>query len=111
MIGRKNRFHGLGSLNQVYKNGQTVRGPLLSIKYLASTKSNYRLTIVVSKKVHKSSVRRNRIRRRLYETIRHLKIEAPYDIIITVFSEKILSLGADELAQMLKTQLSRAKII
>jgi len=106
MIARKHRFHGLGSLRRVYANGQVVRGPILAIKYLLNDKrSNYRLAVVVSKKVHKSAVARNRMRR--HESL----ITKPYDLIITVFHEQLLELSGVELDRMIKAQLKQARIL
>jgi ribonuclease P protein component len=60
MISRAHRFHGYNSLNFVYRNGQTVRGPLFAIKYTINPKrKSYRAAVVVSKKVNKSAVARN----------------------------------------------------
>lgn len=38
--------------------------------YTKTKRSDYRMAVVVSKKVAKSAVTRNRIRRRLYESVR-----------------------------------------
>lgn len=114
MIARKNRFHGYGSLRYVYRNGQTVRGPLCALKFVANAKRNdYRLAVVVSKKVHKSAVMRNRIRRRLYEAVRQEagSIKEPYDMVLTVFSDKIASISAEEVTKLVHAQLKQAKII
>ncbi len=74
MIAKAHRFHGYGSLNFVYKNGKTERGPLFAVKSILNPKrSEYRMAVVVSRKVNKSAVARNRIRRRLYEIVRSLE--------------------------------------
>ncbi|MBA3758266.1 ribonuclease P protein component [Candidatus Saccharibacteria bacterium] len=112
MISRLNRFHGHGSLRYVYQHGHVVRGPLCSLKYVQNDKrKNYRLAVVVSKKVHKSAVRRNRIRRRLYEAFR-LQAAAipPYDMVLTVFHEQIADIPSEELTLMVRAQLKQAGI-
>lgn len=114
MIGRRNRFHGYGSLRYVYSHGQIVRGPMISLKYLVNPKrQDYRLAVVVSKKVMKSAVGRNRIRRRLYEAVRNESphINEPFDIVITVFSDQVRELPSDQLQKMVKAQLGQAHII
>lgn len=114
MISKDKRFHGYNSLRVVYRHGQTVRGPLTAVKYRKNAKrSSYRLAVVVSKKVHKSAVVRNRIRRRLYEAVRHLEpsIIEPYDIVITVFHENIATIPGDQLQKLVYTQLAQAGII
>lgn len=114
MIASKHRFHGHGSLRYVYQRGQTVRGPMLSLKFVPNARRTaYRLAVVVSKKVNKSAVTRNRIRRRLYEAVRRheARIQAPYDMVLTVFSEQLASLPAEELEQLVIDQLKKANII
>lgn len=114
MISRINRFHGYGSLRYVYKNGQTVRGPLCAIKYVNNPKRNqYRLAVVVSKKVSKSAVVRNRIRRRLYEAVRleAPAMKAPHDIVITVFNEQLATIPSPDITKLIRAQLKQAKIL
>lgn len=112
MIGRAHRFHGRNGLRRVYTHGKTVRGPQMSLKVMAGRPDKgYRLAIVVSKKVSKSAVVRNRIRRRLYEAFRLSALaEHPYDVVATVFSEQFVGMPADELNQMLESQLNQAGI-
>ena len=114
MIARKHRFHGHGSLRYVYQHGQTVRGPMIALKYAENSKrTSYRLAVVVSKKIQKTAVGRNRIRRRLYEAVRRLEpaMQHSTDMVITVFSEQILNLSASELNRMVHAQLRQARII
>lgn len=114
MISRAHRFHGHGSLRYVYQHGQTVRGPLTALKYSQnSRRTQYRLAVVVSKKVSKSAVKRNRIRRRLYEAVRshEAQILKPYDMVITVFHEQLAALPAPELERLVRAQLRQAGVI
>jgi ribonuclease P protein component len=114
MISRAHRFHGYNSLNFVYRNGQTVRGPLFAIKYAPNAKrKSYRAAVVVSRKVHKSAVARNRMRRRLYAALQEFEpqILQPYDIVITVFQETLLEEPHKNLLHQLKKQLEAAQII
>ncbi len=114
MIGRKNRFHGHGSLRYVYRNGQTVRGPLCALKFVLNTKrKDYRLAVVVSKKVHKSAVVRNRIRRRMYEAFRleAASFKGPYDMVLTVFNDQLATIPAEEVRKLVRAQLKQAKVV
>jgi|AntRauTorcE11897_2_1112592.scaffolds.fasta_scaffold00129_40 ribonuclease P protein component len=114
MIKKQYRFHGYNSLQSVYRRGKTVRGPLTSLKYMRNDRrQHYRLAVVVSKKVHKSAVKRNRIRRRLYEAVRLLepRITQPYDIVLTVFHENVATIPAEEVRKLVFTQLKQAGII
>lgn len=114
MLARKHRFHGHNSLRYTYNEGATIRGPLMALKYVRNKKrKDYRVSVVVSKKVHKSAFVRNRIRRRLYEIVRRQEqgIVEPYDMVITVFHDTVAELPADELQKSLVWQLKKAGIV
>lgn len=107
MLAFKYRFHGHGSLRFVYAHGQAVRSRLMTIKYSRHPKRRHpRVAVVVSKKVYKGAVGRNRIRRRLYEIIRQElpKFHENQDVVIIVFSSEILTTPHEEL-QASVTQL------
>ena len=114
MISRTHRFHGFNALRHVYSRGQTVRTPTVAIKYIFNNKrDSYRAAVVVSRKVHKSAVVRNRIRRRIYEILRAREsaFAGPYDIVITVFSEQVATIEAAGLQTMIAEQLIKAGIL
>lgn len=71
----------------------------MNLKYTRRKKSGYRVAVVVSRKVHKSAVIRNRIRRRLYEIIRTAEpaLVDGKDMVFTVFSEKAAELPSPQL--------------
>jgi ribonuclease P protein component len=105
MLTFPHRFHGHGSLRYVYKNGQAIRSHLITIKYTKNPhRKHSRFAVIVSKKVHKSAVGRNRIRRRLYEIIRHQlpSIASPHDVAVMVFSSEVLSLPQKELEELIR---------
>lgn len=114
MLASQFRFHGYGSLNYVYRNGKTVRQGPLSLRFVTNTRrTRSRVAIVVSKKVAKKAVERNRIRRRLYEATR-LKlpnIKAPHDIVITVFDKQLLQFSADDIDQIITKIFTKAQLI
>src|SRR3990167_2320354 len=108
MIRKAHRFRGHNSLNYVYQRGRTVRGPLFAIKYILNPKrESYRAAVVISRKVHKSAIGRNRIRRRLYECLRLLEdqINQPYDIVVTIYHDSVLTESYTELQNQLTNQL------
>jgi ribonuclease P protein component len=114
MISRKHRFHGYNSLRHAYKHGTTTRGPQFALKALLNTRRrDYRLAVVVSRKVNKSAVARNRMRRRLYEQVRSIEaqITEPFDIVITVFQDSLLDLPHKQIESQLKKQLKDAGVI
>ncbi len=62
--------------DRLYRQGKRTRGRLLTVITLPQPEASAcRLAFVVSRKVAKQAVRRNRIRRRLREALRHLRAE------------------------------------
>ena len=110
MIPFTNRFHGHGSLRYVYTNGQVIRSHLATIKYIDNPRRNKsRAAVVVSKKVIKNAVYRNRIRRRIYEYIRPILGEnaSSLDIVIIVTSGEMLTIPHQELVSQLDKMFSQ----
>lgn len=100
MLAFKYRFHGHNSLRYVYKNGSAERTRLVTLKYIKNPHRKYsRVAVVISKKVLKGAVGRNRVRRRLYEAVRHRLdgIQVPTDIVLLVFSSEVSTMASDEL--------------
>lgn len=111
MLSVLHRFHGHGSLRYVYKNGQAIRSHLITIKYVANPhRKHSRFAVVVSKKVHKAAVGRNRMRRRVYEVVRsELPQLAPaHDVVIMLFSSEIISMPHDDLVATVRHLFTQA---
>ena len=114
MLTQAHRFHGHGSLRFVYKRGDAVRGRVVSLRSIKNPRrSHSRVSVVVSKKVLKSAVGRNRIRRRVYEIVRHAlpSIATPHDIAILIFSSEAATMAHDELEQLVLNQLIEAGVL
>lgn len=114
MLARAHRFHGLHSLDYVYKKGSVVRGEFISLRYARNDRqTGYRVAVVVSKKVHKSAVVRNRIRRRLYEVLRAeiAQLTQPYDIVLTVYNVEVATVPANTLRVKVRKQLTAAGLV
>lgn len=100
MLAQSHRFHGHGSLGYVYRNGQSVRSHLFTVRYTPNKRRKQsRFAVVVSKKVLKSAVGRNRIRRRIYEQIRETVAQSPVtlDLVCIVVSAEVRDLEPAEL--------------
>lgn len=111
MIAKEHRFTGQAGLRFVYRRGTSVRGPLFSIKCIRNQRrASYRAAVVISRKVHKSAVVRNKIRRRLYETISLIEadIAGPFDIIINVYQPSVADEPFESLERHLRKQLKEA---
>ncbi len=111
MISYKHRFHGHNALRGVYSNGQTVRTSSVALKYaLNERRKEYRVAVVVSKKVSKSAVKRNRIRRRIFEIVRSHEnnITRPFDLVLTVHSDSLVTMPAKEIEDQISKLLLQA---
>ena len=111
MIGAAHRFHGYGSLRGVYQHGRSARGPMMSLKFNRRNNTKpYRVAVVVSRKVNKSAVARNRIRRRIYEAVRQSAVDITpgTDLIFTVFDDRLAELSADKLQAITNDLLQKA---
>lgn len=114
MIGQKHRFHGHNSLRYVYSNGRTVRSQDMAIRYADNPRrKTYRCAVVVSKKVSKSAVTRNRIRRRIYELIRNYEdqIKGTPDIVVTVHNDTVATNDSQQLAKDMFKLINDASLI
>jgi ribonuclease P protein component len=113
MLSNVSRFHGHGSLRYVYKNGQAVRSHFVTVKYTSNPhRKQSRFAVVVSKKVLKSAVGRNRIRRRIYEAIRQElpKFSSVHDVTVIVFSAELATMPAEELKTTLRQLFDQADL-
>jgi len=113
MISTIFRFHGHNSLRYLYSNGKAVRSQLFTIKYVPNThRSHPRFSVVVSKKVIKSAVGRNRIRRRLYEYLRTNtdRLDEVYDIVVICTSAELRTLPYDQITDQLNQLFAKASL-
>ncbi len=107
------RFHGHGSLKYVYRNGRAVRSRLFVIKYVTNPRRRHsRFAVVISKKVLKSAVGRNRMRRRVYEVIRR---ELPQfsticDVAVMVTSSEVREIPSCDLEHILTEALHQTDL-
>ncbi len=113
MLAFKYRFHGHGSLRYVYKNGTAQRSRLFTVKTAKNTRrSTPRFAVVISKKVHKSAVGRNRVRRRVYAVLQEEipRMKSIHDVAIIVSSAEVLAVSPEELKSQLVQLLDQADL-
>ena len=112
MLNKKYRFHSRGGVRYVYQKGKTIRTPKMSLIFAENTRGFTRVAVVVSKKVEKSAVGRNRIRRRIYEALRLNLDYLPkkHDYIFVVFSSEVLKMSFDDLERLLGKLVEESKV-
>lgn len=113
MISAKNRFHGHSSLQYLHRKGQVVHAKGIVLKYSPSQAGKpYRAAVIVSKKVHKSAVVRNRIRRRVYECLRDkLNPERAVDLAVQVYDVSFAVIPAEQVSATIGGLLAKAKLL
>lgn len=113
MLSHRFRFHGHGSLRYLYRNGQTARSRSVLVKYCENKhRAQSRVAVVVGKKVAKSAVKRNRIRRRVFEVVRHNwdHLRPHHDISLTIFTAEFLTMSPREVEETVVSVLAQAHL-
>lgn len=110
MLKKKYRFHSRGGVRATYRHGKTIRTPQLSLVYTANERGFQRFAVVVSKKVLKSAVGRNRIRRRIYEAIRleTTDFNEKQDSIFVVYNKNVAKMPFLELRRLVRDLLAES---
>lgn len=112
MLCKKYRFHSRGGVRYVYQKGKTVRSPKMSLVYTMNTRGFTRVAVVVSKKIEKTAVGRNRMRRRVYEAIRKNfdLIPKKRDYVFMIYSKEVMRMPFGELEAMLGKLIEESKV-
>ena len=112
MLNKRYRFHSRGGVRYVYQNGKTIRSPKMSLVFMENSRGYTRFAVVVSKKVEKSAVKRNFIRRRVYEALRrNLElIPKKKDYLFVVYSKEIGEMPFSKLEGVLGQLVEESKV-
>ena len=112
MLNKKYRFHSRGGVRYVYQHGKTVRSPKMSLVFAPNTRGFTRMAVVVSKKVEKTAVGRNRIRRKMYEVLRKNLdlIPKQTDYIFVVYTKDLLKIAEKEIEERMGELIKEVKI-
>ncbi|MBR3172525.1 ribonuclease P protein component [Candidatus Saccharibacteria bacterium] len=99
-------------MKYVYQKGKTIRGNKASLVFCENERGFTRIAVVVSKKVEKTAVKRNRIRRRVYEALRkNLNlIPEKHDYIFVIYSNKVATMEFKELEKLLGELVAQSKV-
>ena len=112
MLNKRYRFHSRGGVRYVYQRGKTIRKPDISLVFAPNSRGFTRVAVVVSKKVNKSAVGRNRIRRRVYEALRRNFEYLPKktDYVFVVYSRNVKEMKFSELEKLLGGLVGESKV-
>ena len=112
MLAKKYRFHSRGGVRFTYQKGKTIRTPKMSLVHNDNSRGRQRFAVVISKKVIKSAVGRNRVRRRVYEAIRSLlpEFSEKKDCIFVIYSKDVKEMEFSELTKMIRNLLEQCRV-
>lgn len=96
----------------MYQHGKTIRRSKMSLVFTMNTRGYTRVAVVVSKKVEKTAVGRNRIRRRVYEALRLNMDYIPKktDYIFVVYSKEVATMPFGKLEGLLGDLVKESKV-
>ncbi len=110
MLKKKHRLAKTTDVKRTFERGRSFLNPLFSIRFLAGNEAK-RFTVVVSSKVSKKAVVRNRLRRKVREFVRTRLVNfLPGDYVIGI-KPKVLSVTEGALINQLKDFLSAKKLL
>lgn len=103
MIQQAHRFHTRGDVLRVQRIGSTSRGAGCVARCAPKRQRQAQFAVSVSKKVHKSAVVRNRIRRRVYEVIRLevLPTQPNHDCVVVIYDVGFATMEFERLRAIL----------
>lgn len=91
-------------VDMIFKDGKTVHGHLLYLKYQTGGTPPSRVSVVVPKKNIKAAVDRNRMRRRIYGAVEKvIDVLPPNSHVVVVATNDVRSVGFDDLISEVKT--------
>ena len=114
MLNRRYRFHSRGGVRYTYQHGKNVRSSKITLVHAKNSRGRERYAVVVSKKIAKSAVKRNRIRRRVYEAIRLVKQEEKFDEkkdnIFVIYAKDIETMPFQDLKALISSLLNQSMV-
>ncbi|MDD3032766.1 MAG: ribonuclease P protein component [Candidatus Pacebacteria bacterium] len=105
MLKRENRLTKKKDFERVYKKGRGIKTDSLFLKILENEQEITRIGIVISKKVSKRAVIRNKIKRRIREIVKKSSLKPGFDLIIVTYpqiKEKDFQQLEEEINQLFK---------
>lgn len=87
MLPKQNRLKKQKDFEKVFKSGKSAKGKYFFLKALPSLKESVRVGFVVSKKIAKQAVLRNKIKRRLRAAVKEEmpKFSKRCDVVVVAF--------------------------
>lgn len=112
MIPKKNRLTAKKDFTRVFAKGRLFRSKGISMKIVRNGLPESRFGFVVSNKVSKKAVIRNKIRRRLRDSVgrRLAVIPSGFDVAVLVFRE-VIDMGFKDMDASVEKLLSKSGLL
>jgi ribonuclease P protein component len=112
MLNKANRLTRDKEFEKVFKNARSAYNNLFSVKALSNNLSHNRFGIIVSLKVSKKAIERNKIKRRVREALRFFddQITIHQDVVI-VCRPSLINVNLKEIKNSLQLIFKRLKLI
>jgi ribonuclease P protein component len=112
MFAQKNRLRHEKDVKETLKKGRSVFDSICGVKFRSNGGEDSRFAVVVGTKVHKSAVKRNRVRRQYREIIRtNIEMIKPGTDMVLLTSKGALDLDYEEKKERLMGVLKKAKLL
>lgn len=110
MLRQSKRISGKIRISQIIEEGFRIHSELFAIRHLPATQPFRRYAVAIGRKITRSAVERNHLRRRIYESVRAFEKENPsessFDIVIMARTST-LKAGFGELQSGMKEILNK----
>ena len=112
MLGKENRLKNKKDFDRVFKKGKGFKQDFLFLKLIKNNLEMNRFGFIVSQKISKKAVLRNKIKRRLRESVRKKleKLKQGYDIVFLP-SPDIREKNFKEIDQLINKILTKTKLL
>lgn len=111
MFSKENRLSKESDLKAVLAKSRSTSGQGIRVKSRANHVGAPRVAVVVGKKVSKSAVSRNRIRRRIRSVLEKTSTLPAVDLVVLVQSNKFLRMPYAQVKSSVEDTLHRAKLL
>lgn len=111
MFNQNNRLRKTKEIEKTFKNGKSFYNNLLGFKVLKNDLNESRFCVIISAKISKKAVERNKIKRRVRAVINNDlgQVKKGFDVIIIV-TKNIINLGFSDLKQEIEDSLKKIGI-
>ena len=112
MLPKENRLKKKKEFEAIFKGGRSLRSLSFFLKYLGNGTENTKVGFVVSKKVSKRAVERNKAKRRLREAFREVKDEIREGVsVVVVANPSIKDRAFKEIKEEVSSILKKGELI